>query len=441
MPCPPSSSLSPAVRKALRRYLAVFLLLSVAGWLPEIAGRLGISWVSADYAALLHPSDSFGPPSAAFSDLTDFAPLAAHPSGATLAGLHLAPFPYLPAAALLMAVFLRASGGTATVYLVSFAAVLGAGAFFLARKLSRRAGALGAVVVAATVLCGSPQIFTANRANIEWVGCALTALAIACFLGERYLWAGVILGVAGAIKPFPLIFLILLLWRRRYREAVTGIAATVLISLAALVVLGPTPRLALHYLLTGWSEYFARYVLVIRTAQEFRFNHSLLDAVKVPVWFLFNHQQYDPRQLTGAVPGIPLWARMDLWARLNGVFAAAVLAWISVHFRRMPALNGIFAFTVAELLLPYGAGEYTLLLLYVPWALLLLAAAAGQVDVSAARLICFLLPCAALFTPLSFMNCLAGFSKTVLLVWLFLQALRTPLPSRWDHHAAEQVSG
>jgi hypothetical protein len=228
-------------------------------------------------------------------------------------------------------------------------------AWILWRSLGRTAGQLATAAVALTLVLGSPQIFTANRGNLEWINWALTAGAVIAFARRRYLWTAVLLGLAVSVKPFPVIFFVLLLWRRRYFEVAVGVLVTSALSLAALFALGPTIPAALHGIGAGGKDYIDHFVLVVRTAQEFRFNHSLLDAIKVPVWFVFDHQRYDPRQLTAGVVGIPLWARMDLWARDIVALSVASVGWIGWRFRRMPILNGIFALAIAEMLLPYSA--------------------------------------------------------------------------------------
>jgi hypothetical protein len=124
---------------------------------------------------------------------------------------------------------------------------------------------------------------------------------------------------------------------------------------------------------------------------------------------------------------------MDLWARAIAAFSVASLGWIVWRFRRMPLLNGVFALAIAEMLLPYSAAEYTTLLMYLPWGLLLATiardVASGRLQLRASQINRLLVPCAILFTPLSFMSILAGFTKTLVLLFLFVQTCLIPLPS------------
>jgi hypothetical protein len=420
-----------AAQRALRTYLWVFLVLSVSGWLPEVAGRLGAPWVSADFSALFHPRDTFIGDSSAFYDLTDFAGRMKPLSGPGLAGPG-GPFPYPPAAAYVFAFFLRLFPNPVAAYLVAFAAALGLVALILWRDLGPARTGLAGAALGSALLLGSPQIATANRGNIEWVNWALTVAAVIAFTRRRYLWTAVLLGIAVSVKPFPAVFFALLIWRRRYREAAIGVGVALAISLLALAALGPTIPAAAHGLSLCWADYYTHYVLLVRPSEEFRFNHSLLDAVKLPIFFLFDRQCFDPRPMTSSVPGIPLWARLDLWAHAIAAFSVASLSWIVWRFRRMPLLNGVFALAIAEMLLPYSAAEYTTLLMYLPWGLLLAAIARGSVpgqpQLTLSQMNRILLPCAVLFTPLSFMSILAGFTKTLALLFLFVQVCLTPLP-------------
>ena len=431
------SGARPSSRRALQVYLAVFMALSIAGWLPEIAGRLGASWVNADYSGLLHPSDTFGPASA-FTDLTDFTQAMRHLSGTHLSGTQ-GPFPYPPAAAYLFAFFLRLFPHPAAAYLLAFALAVMFAAWTLYRNLGSVERALGTTAVLVTAVLGSPQIFAANRGNLEWINWALTASAVAAFTRRHYAMTAILLGLATSVKPFPAIFFALLLWRRRYVEVALGAAVTFATSLIALHALGPTMRAAADGVRDGWADYFRRYVLLIRPSQEFRFNHSILDAIKVLLWFVFDHQEYDPRQLTVGVAGVPWWARLDSWAHGIVFLSVLLVGWIFWRFREMPVLNGIFALSIAELLLPYSAAEYTLMLLYVPWGLLMieLTTHAGPRDskLSYDEMLRLLIPCAALFTPFSFMGCLTGVGKTILLGYLFARICLIPLPSLFDRSA------
>jgi hypothetical protein len=400
------------VRRALRVYLWIFVGLSVAGWLPEIAGRLGAQWVNADYAALYHQFDTFES-NADFHDLLNFDPRRPPARGQEHTDAA-APTSYPPVTGFVYALLLRPTNHPVALYLSLFAAVLAGFGWVLARALGREAGyGLTMTVAWLTMAFGYPQIFTATRGNIEWVNCGLTVLALLAFVRRRYLWTALLLGLAVCIKPFPVIFFLLLLWRRRYREVAAGAAFAGALSLVAFAARGPSIAAAMHALSVASADYYARYVLVVRVEMEMRFNHTLLDLVKIPIWFVYDHQQYDPRMLTAGMPGVPLWARLDLWAHALLGVAVVAMAWIAWHFRRMPMLNGIFALAIAEMLLPYSAADYTLLLMLAPWGFLLVLltrdAAIGAVRLSASEMTRLLVPCAILF-------------------YLFWQVARIPLP-------------
>jgi len=415
-----------SVPSALRWYLSVFLLLALVGWGTEILGRAGVRWVDGDYSALFHPSSQFGDVSA-FTDLTDFAARMKYLSGNTLRE-GIAPFPYPPAAAFVFRFFLG-FGDPAEAYLWGFGACFGVAvvaAMWACRRCTTARGPACAAV-GATLLLGSPAIFCANRGNLEWVNWAPAVLAVCLWLRGRTWSAAVALALAMSVKPFPALFLLLFLWKRQWRQAALAVALCAGVSAAALWALGPDIATAARGVGDGWQAYALLYVRTVRVEQELRFNHSLMDMVKVPIWFVLDHRQYDPRELAAA-SGVPWWARLDWWARAAEAVAGCAVAWVWWRFGEMPTLNRIFALTLLLLLLPFASAEYTLMLLYLPWALLLLAMTSVPWEASRGTMLRLLLPCAALFSPLNFLSCFTGFAKTLLLLWLLWQVGTVKLP-------------
>ena len=92
-----------------------------------------------------------------------------------------------------------------------------------------------------TAFLGYPLWFTADRANIEGVVWAFSGAGLCFLLRGRYRAASVLIGIAAAIKPFPVLFLLLLLRRRKYKEVALGVVTAGLVTVAALTALGPNP--------------------------------------------------------------------------------------------------------------------------------------------------------------------------------------------------------
>jgi hypothetical protein len=153
------------------------------------------------------------------------------------------------------------------------------------------------------------------------------------------------------------------------------------------------------------------------------FDHSLFAVPKAML--LLAHQ--------GTLPGPETLAKM-LTIYLVGMAAVgAILYWVAI--RRLPLINQVICLTVATIMLPPVSYDYTLLHLYVPWAMLVLLAAENpghEVRSLMAAMVCF----AILFAPETELilhgRSYGGQVKAVALVLLFGIALLRRFPSIWD---------
>lgn len=150
----------------------------------------------------------------------------------TQAGLSL-PFTYPPAAAILFAPlavvpFVAAS---AAVTICSLAAVITL--LVLALRGSVRGGARAAVVLTllAPSLLAEPVLATLGFGQVNLILAAMVAVDV---LAPRTWWPrGLLIGIASAIKLTPLVFLLVLLVRRQYREAATALLTFLVVTALA----------------------------------------------------------------------------------------------------------------------------------------------------------------------------------------------------------------
>ncbi len=80
------------------------------------------------------------------------------------------------------------------------------------------------IVVLAALLTAYPVLFVLDRGNSDLIIMALVAAAMVAAAAERPLVAGVLIGVAVALKLFPIVF-VLCLWPLRRVRAAVGVAA------------------------------------------------------------------------------------------------------------------------------------------------------------------------------------------------------------------------
>ena len=145
-----------------------------------------------------------------------------------------------------------------TWYAIIFVAGIGT-AFALAPLLLGRPGPrvlaapAGALALAALVLLYQPTRRVLYFAQVDTVTLFCLALGLVAFAARRDVRAGLVVALAIAIKPFLGLVLLYFVWKRAYRAAVVGAAASGILVLGPLLALGPdTVR---DYLAVGayWS--------------------------------------------------------------------------------------------------------------------------------------------------------------------------------------------
>ena len=287
-------------------------------------------------------------------------------------------------------------------------------AFFFARALIRRGIASStAWAFTGTVLaCAYPILFVMDRANIEVFLWLLVALGVWAYMRGGWALAATLFGVAASMKFYPAVFLGLLLAKKRYKEFFFGIFIVILTTVLSLWILGPTIQIANTEISRGLHSFGAGYISKIQAA-GLGFDHSLFSIIKASV----SDRDY------------------HVYATLY--FPLAALAGVVLFFWRicrLPRINQVLALTIAAVLLPPISYEYTLIHLYIPWALLTLyAVGSGDASRNFIRIpgVGFCFACFTfLLTPQSYFIVhsirFTGQLKALVLVALFVAALRYP---------------
>lgn len=415
------------VKKALELYVVLMFWITVASWLIYMIHP------TFDRRPLFNKYDQF-------RDLTNYAGKTEHLwHGATTMGHGFPIYNYPPPGAFVFQFFnhLIPTHPVKT-YVFFFSAALVAFATVAWRAAGRtpetRSAAGAAIIV--TLVMAEPTWFTVDRGNIEWVVWTLSATGLCFFLAGRNRLAATFIGVGSSIKPFSLLFLLLLIGRRKYKDALIGLAiATGVIAIAA-VALGPNPWHTYQALKPGPAYYFTHYVENLRPADEARFEHSLLDGMKIAAVTV---------KTRGIHPNVAISKIDELCSRPEGWHLARILArvypWIALVgililakvFYRRPVVNQVIAVATAVSLCPPVSGEYTLLQLYVPFGAFLTFLAR---DVATRRtnfpdraMAAFSGVFALLFVPLTFLRIYAGTAKLILLLVLIYLAAKVPVPS------------
>jgi len=411
------------VKTSLLVFCASLAALTLLAW--------GISFICARFLHLGFPFNTPLDNSAwSFSDLTDFYSTVRNLSagGEVLKSIaHGDIFNYFPSALYVFAFFIDLFP-TPVAALVSFE-VAGA---LIALLVLLRAALKGSAVsprwvvctLFVTALCSYPFMFLIDRGNLEGVVWFFTFIGLAFFVGKRYMTSALFFAAAICVKPFPALFILLFLRRRRYREIAAAAVAVVAANLTALTVLGPTIAVAYRDVQWGFREYIDQIVTSYQN-RGLGFDHSFFSCVKDVI-----------RLSLG-------WPRPET---LHNVLKTAYLIWFplsllillacGIYFWRKPVINQLFAIVLAILLIPPVSYDYVLIHIYLPWGVFMIFlirdVSRGRVDFSLSDCLWVLIPCAVLMTPQTYLTRtwggFAGQVKALTEMLLLLVVARIRMP-------------
>ena len=284
------------------------------------------------------------------------------------------------------------------------------------------------IAIFATGLFGWGTEQVVMRGNIEglvWIGVCLGA---ALYAHRSYRGAAVAFAIASCIKPYPVLWLVLMARHRRYRELAIGIITTAGVTLASLLVIDRNPLRAYRYT-TGKSTFFQDYVVAFRPFDEMKGDHSLFQSMKTIARVVRHHGFNFPSIEFTVQSNNPLaWTLYKVYLPLAALIALLVL-W---RVWSRPVLNQVFALSCVTMVLPFVTGDYTLILLLVPMGFFLIFlledVAQGKTPMSMGKILWFLLPCAWIVATEPLLA-LHGVFKCLALLVLLAASISIPLPS------------
>jgi len=400
--------LPPELRAFWVASLATFALTFVVGWLKWRAGLSRYNW------------DPLSDP--LFGDLMEYpgtyqllhsAAFFFNVAGNPWAYPMFSPVAYPPFAAAVMAP-LYAFPIPELLYLLVSGAWLAVLVGWVGRGLVRVgvAPATAVLMPLSLVLISFPIERLVHQGNIEIVLWMLTALGVLAFLRGHDDAAALLWGLAAAMKLFPLVLLVLLLPRRKWRAFAEGVATFVGATVWALWWLGPSVRVAWAGTMVNVFRYQGA-----RTAEwtlrELVANHSLIEVAKIVA--MIAHYPMDKLTLPyfacgAAVMGAALFGK--LW--------------------KMPVANQVLAVSTFMVMFPPISYYHALVHMVAPLVLLgWIAIRAQQAGVRVRGLQGTMLLFVPLFAPFTlltyptvFVYC--GLVQALLLLVLFLCALEYP---------------
>jgi len=92
-----------------------------------------------------------------------------------------------------------------------------------------------AQLIVSSVILTSPFISLMDRGNIQILLTALVCSAVVLFIGDRKSWGAVALGLAIALKGYPLVFLVIWLRERRWKDCTIALFASTFVTVLPLL--------------------------------------------------------------------------------------------------------------------------------------------------------------------------------------------------------------
>ena len=371
-------------------------------------------------------------PNFRFSDWTDCTRRIEHFGESNLLGRTDvgAGYGYPAATVYLFLIFIRLFHDSLRAYLVAGLSIfIGSTLLFSShvRRLAR--DGLPQIAIWLTLVLGFPTWFLIDRGNIEVFLWLFVLLGIVSFIRNAPYTAALLFALAGSMKIYPLIFLLLFIPRRQYKAAAVGALAVCAFSGLAIWGIGPDIHETLHAISHNASLVKNAYFVHMNPG-EIRFDHSIFGDSRQLI-DLYLHARY--------FIGPSNFPTYEALTRFYGIVAplAFVILYV-VRLRHLPLLNQFMGLTLCSILLPYMSGEYTLVHVYLIWAtflwFLLTDVKAGFSGLSSRRINLMMSSFAVVIASLSFLvvKTNSGFSgqiKSLVLVFLLALIMQTPMPS------------
>ncbi len=287
----------------------------------------------------------------------------------------------------------------------------------------------------ATLALAVPAPFLLERGNFEVFVWLLVAAGLAAFLKDWKYAAAIFFALAICAKIYPALFLLLFIPRRQYWPILLSCVTVVVVFLASLAGAG-TPVSRNLQDISAISKMLHDEQIVHTYEDNLRWDHSLLSEPKAVLYTVDRAFHLIPKDGNPAYPGM---------IRIYGILAP--LTFLTLYFlriRKLPLLNQFATLTLCSVLLPYISYEYTLVVLYLVWAVFLvfLLQDAPALNLPYTRLRTFAILFAATLAPITALSFehFSGQVKCFLLIALLVAFLRLPMPStifgdaiEWKH--------
>jgi hypothetical protein len=253
-------------------------------------------------------------------------------------------------------------------YLAILLAGLAAWLLWLTRGLQQRGVPQAQSLGFGLIVLGTawPLYYLFNTGNLEGLMAILLGLGVLAVLRERCWTGAALLGIATAMKYYPIALLVLLLSRRRYKEFFAALALIATLTLGSLALIGPSIPAAQAHLNDG-LEFFRQHYIVLRGSIWLNYSHSLFNSLKYAVLLIDRLLNHHGASSSPEHEQALLDSSLRVYTVVAAIFAVVLYFW---RIRTLPMLNQVLALTACAVVLPPFSSDYSLINLLVPFALL-----------------------------------------------------------------------
>ena len=371
----------------------------------------------------------FFQPGLRFTDWTNFTTRVAH-HGETdmLARTDLGyPYPYPLTTVYLFLIPVRLTHHTLAAYRAATICIFGLTTFLLAFQVRRMTtNKLPQAAIWFTLLLGFPAWFLYNRGNIEVFVWLFMLLGLAAYLRRWNVVAALLFALAGSMKIYPTLFLLLFLPRKHYTAFAFGLVAVGVFSISAIADMGPSIRDTIQQMHVS-ANFLRDHNILALNRDAIRFDHSIFALAKHIIYTIGLIQRPDSMSVEPTFPRL-----LSIYSILAPL---SFLLTYLLRLRKMPLLNQFLAISLLSILLPYVSYEYTLVQVYTMLGVVLLYllsdVTSGAVALSQRRMTLLMTSFAFIIAPVTLIVPVhyPGQAKCLVMLMMVGIILATPMPS------------
>lgn len=221
-----------------------------------------------------------------------------------------------------------------------------------------------------------PVLYNLDKGNFDMFLFILLALFVYFFKKEKYMSAAVLLALENAIKPGAVLFLLLLLFKRKYKEFFVSISLTAFLIIGGFLVL----KGGFFNQISVYIQNLAPFKLAYVYNEDSNLGLMFTSSIFMPLKWLFCQVSSDPLMTTREFDKI--------YSIVSNILSIAMIYFI---WREKSFWKQIMLLTLSMLVFPYLIYDYKLIFLFIPLLLFINTKEKSRFDIAYALLFSLLL--------------------------------------------------